>query len=133
MRHCSWIIAWRSAVLLVAPAIMNCSAPMLPTEAPLGRELAGRTASAPQTCVPTVSNSNLIASDASTLVYRSGSTIYVNHPSEPCSAIAPFNTLIADGQAGHYCRGDRIRGIEPAAGIPGPVCILGDWIAYRKP
>lgn len=133
MRYHSWIIAMRWGTLLVAPALISCNASILPTEAPLGRELAGRTASAPQTCVPAFSNGNLSASDANTLVYHYGSTIYVNHPNEYCSAIRPFNTLIVDAQAGHYCRGDRVRGMEPGSAIPGPVCILGDWIAYRKP
>jgi hypothetical protein len=104
-----------------------------PVDAALSRELAVRAAGAPQACIPTVSNGYLQAIDSSTLVYRSGTTIYINHPSEPCSAIAPFNTLIVDAQSGHYCRGDRARGLEPGAIIAGPICILGDWVAYRKP
>lgn len=45
------------------------------------------------------------------------------HPSAPCSAIAPLNTLIVDGQSGMSCRGDRdrdrVRGLELGAGIAG--------------
>jgi hypothetical protein len=103
-----------------------------PIDAPISYQLAGRAAGAPQACIPTVSNGSLTAIDSSTLVYRSGTTIYVNRPSASCSAIAPFNTLVVDAQAGHYCRGDRVRGIEPGAIIAGPVCILGDWVPYRK-
>jgi hypothetical protein len=26
-----------------------------------------------------------------------------------------------------------VRGLEPGAVIPGPTCILGDWVPYRLP
>lgn len=123
----------RPAILLVAPALAGCMHSNAPADAAFSRELAARAAGAPQTCIPTVPNGSLHAIDSSTLTYRSGSTIYINHPAAPCSALAPFNTLIVEAQSGHYCRGDRVRGLELGATIAGPVCILGDWVAYRKP
>jgi hypothetical protein len=131
VRFCSWITAIRPAIVLLTPALMSCTQSNAPADAALSRELAVRAAGAPQACIPTVSNGSLHAIDSSALVYRSGTTIYVNHPSAPCSALAPFNTLIVDAQSGHYCRGDRVRGIELGGGIPGPICILGDWVPYR--
>jgi hypothetical protein len=112
---------------------LSCAQSNAPADAALSQELAVRAAGAPQTCIPTVPNGSLHATDSSTLVYRSENTIYINHPAAPCSALAPFNTLIVEAESGHYCRGDRVRGLELGATIPGPVCILGDWIAYRKP
>ena len=119
------------AVLLLAPLLTSCMQSSAPSDAALSRQLAGRVAGPPQTCVPTVSNGNLTAMDATTLVYQSGTKLYVNYPSAPCPALAPLSTLIVDAQPGHYCRGDRVRGIEYGGGIPGPVCLLGDWVPYR--
>ena len=127
------IIITRPAILLMASALMSCAQPNTPSEPPLSRDLAGRIAGAPQTCITTDPSIGLSALDPSTFVYRYGSIIYVNHPRAPCTGVAPFNTLIFERQAGRSCRGDRIRVLELGAGIPGPVCILGDWIAYRKP
>ena len=123
----------RTAPFLIAALVASCAQSSAPIGAPYGQELAGRIAGAPRSCIRAVSNANLNAIDSSTFVYHSGDTIYVNHPGSPCPAIAPLNTLIVDAQQGRYCRGDRVRGLEPGAIIAGPVCILGDWVPYRKP
>lgn len=128
------MILSRPLVVMLAPALMSCMQPSTPPADPaLTRELAGRFAGAPRSCITNFSNSNLTAIDANTVVFRSGSTIYVNHLAAPCPSIAPFSTLIIEAQQGHYCRGDRVRGLEPNSIIAGPVCILGDWVPYRKP
>jgi len=123
----------RRSILLLAPMLVSCAQSVAPSDTLIRRELASRVAGTPQTCVPTVSSGTLTAIDSSTLAYHSGSTIYLNHPAAPCPAIAPLSTLIVDAAPGHYCRGDRVRGVEFGGGIPGPVCVLGDWVAYRKP
>ena len=128
-----WRISKSSASLLVALIVASCVQPSPPTRVSPDQELIGRVAGAPRSCITNLSDSNLTAIDSSAFVYRSGDTIYVNHPSSPCPGIAPLNTLIVDAQQGHYCRGDRVRGLEPGAIIAGPVCILGDWVPYRKP
>jgi hypothetical protein len=65
------------------------------------------------------------------VAYGFGRTIYINHFGGPCPGVAQLNTLIVDVQTDRYCRGDRVRGLEPGAIIAGPTCILGDWIPYR--
>ena len=128
------IPSMRSLLLLLLAAIVaSCVQSSAPVGVSLDPQLAGRVAGPPRSCITAFSNSNLTAIDASTFVYRSGDTIYVNHPSSPCPGIAPLNTLIVDAQQGHYCRGDRVRGLEPGSIIAGPVCILGDWVPYGRP
>jgi hypothetical protein len=122
----------RPLVLLFAIALTGCMRPIAPRGAGLAHELAGYAAGAPQSCVLTFPGHSLRVIDSSTLAYGSRGTIYVNYPGGPCPALSPFNTLIVDAQPGRYCRGDRVRGLEPGAIIPGPVCILGDWVPYRK-
>ena len=121
------------ALLLLTSSLAGCTQSNVSADTALNRELGVRTAGAPQACIPNSSNGSLHGVDSSTLVYRSGTTIYVNHPTAPCSGVAPFSTLIVEAQSGHFCRGDRARALELGATIPGPVCILGDWVAYRKP
>ena len=101
--------------------------------AELARQLAGRTAGAPQSCVPVTQNAPLEIVDRQTLAYRLGSTIYVNRLGSECPGMRPFNTLIVETNGSQYCRLDRVRALEPGSSIPGPICPLGDFIPYRLP
>lgn len=121
----------RKLILLTAAAAIGSCAPQPPAaESPFARDLAQRTAGAPQACISSATNQNLYVIDSSTIAYGQGQTIYVNHLPGSCPALSPFNTLIVDAQSGQYCRGDRVRGLEPGATIPGPTCNLGDWTPY---
>ena len=121
-------------LLVTACAIAGCAKPAEPGGTAFANELSGRVAGPPQSCVSNTSNQNLRAIDASTIALGLGRTIYVNHLPGPCPAIAPLNTLIIDARDGtQYCRGNRVRGLEIGAIIPGPTCNLGDWVPYRLP
>jgi hypothetical protein len=126
--RCSMLIA---TVILLTNA--SCARPTTPPGSVLAQELSGRIAGTPQSCVSSVPNQNLRVINQSTLAYGDGRTIYVNHLPGPCPGLGPLNTLIVDVQSGHYCRGDRVRGLETGAIIPGPSCNLGDWTPYRTP
>jgi hypothetical protein len=101
--------------------------------AAFARELTGYAAAAPQACVGTFPNQNLRVIDARTIAYGNGPTIYVNRLAGACPALSAYNTVIAEVHGGQYCRGDRVRGLEPGGIIPGPWCNLGDWTPYRRP
>jgi hypothetical protein len=122
------------ALLITACVVAGCTRPAEPPGGAFARELTGRVAGAPQTCVSAINNQNLRVIDASTVAYDSGRTIYVNRLPGPCPAIAQLGTVIVDARDGsQYCRGTRIRGLETGAIIPGPWCPLGDWVPYGKP
>ena len=99
----------------------------------LARDLAGRSAGEPQSCIPTQATSGLTGVDSRTVVQRSGRTIWVNRLDADCPGLRPFNTLIVEAHGSQYCRGDHIRMLEPGATIPGPICVLRDWTPYRTP
>ena len=123
-----------TALLITACAIAGCTRPAEPPGAAFTRELAGRVAGPPQSCISAFPNQNLRAIDASTIAYGSGRTIYVNHLTGGCPGLADLGTIIVDAQDGsQYCRGNRVRGLEIGSIIPGPACPLGDWIPYRRP
>jgi hypothetical protein len=101
--------------------------------AELARQLAGRSAGEPQSCVSITQLAPLEIVDRETIAYRSGSTIYVNRLGGNCPGLRPFNTLIIETHGSQYCRGDRVRTLEPGSSIPGPICPLGDFVPYRLP
>jgi hypothetical protein len=72
--------------------------------------------------------------DPQTVAYGYGATIWINHLPGPCPGLEQLSTIIVDARDGtQYCRGNRIRGLEPGSIIAGPTCNLGDWVPYRKP
>jgi hypothetical protein len=125
--------AMRKLMLVTAFVLVGCTRPAQPPGAGLARELAGRVAGPPQTCVNTFPNQNLRVIDASTLAYGYGRTVYVNRLGGPCPGLEPLSTVIIQSQGSQYCRGDRIQGREPSSIIAGPMCNLSDWIPYRTP
>ena len=122
----------RSLVFIsgVGLALASCTGPVEPAGAGVARELAGKVAGPPQSCVSTFPDQNLRVIDSSTLAYGYGRKIYVNHLPGPCPAIEPLNTIIVHAYGSQYCRGDQVQGREPGAIIPGPQCVLGDWTPY---
>jgi hypothetical protein len=95
-------------------------------------ELAGRTAGAPQRCVPVVQTGSLRIADPQTVVYGSGRTIWVNRVDSNCLRPGPLDVLVVEPMGTQYCRGDRIQSVDPVSKIPGPYCRLGDFVPYRR-
>ena len=124
-------LAMRWTILLLALVVAGCGERVATTSAAPPDELAGRVPGPPQSCAPSLRNESLRVLNTSTVAFGSGATIYLNHFAGPCPGVAPLNTMIVDVQTDRYCRGDRVRGLEPGAIIAGPTCILGDWIPYR--
>ena len=116
-------------LLILTVALAGCTRPAVPPDA-LASTIAGRTADPPQSCILTEPHGSIRAIDSGTVVYGSLSTIYVNRLGGPCPGLEKSSTIIVYANGGHYCRGDRIRALEPNSTIPGPNCILGNWIAY---
>ena len=122
----------RRLVFLLALASCSPVAPAPAGSDPFARELGERIAGPPQTCVSTIQSQGLRAVDSQTIAYDLGRTLWVNRLEQACPAISPHNTIIGESNGAQYCRGDRIRGLETGAIIPGPTCTLRDWVPYRR-
>lgn len=125
----------RIMIRTVAIALAGCQpVPLMPgTPAdPLTRELAGRVAGPAQSCISTQPNQNIRVINPATVAYEVGTTFWVNRLQQKCPSLSPHNTLIIERGGAQLCRGDRIRGLEPGATIPGPGCNLQDWVPYRS-
>jgi hypothetical protein len=99
----------------------------------LAAQLAGRTPGPPQDCVSIEQTSTLRPVDPQTVILDRGGTIYVNHLAGACGNLEPTDTLIVETHGSEYCRGDHFRS-QPFGGsaVPGPVCMLGDFVPYRR-
>jgi hypothetical protein len=122
-------IAGFASLAVLAGSCAPAQRPTAPTVIP---ELAGRTAGAPQRCVPTRPSDSLRIVDAQTVIYGSGQTVWVNRPASTCPGMDQMDVLVVDLIGSQYCRGDRVRTIDPVTKIPGPSCILGDFVPYRR-
>ena len=117
-----------AAGLLVAA----CAGPVVPPGDASASVTAGRVAGPEKSCISASTSEGLRAVDSATLAYGSGSTIYINRLGGSCPGLRDLSTIITEVRGGQYCRGDRIRALEPGAIIPGPPCGLGDWVPYRR-
>lgn len=117
---------------LLAAAITGC-APAVPAEGPaVIPELAGRTAGAPQRCVPTQQTGALRIADGGTVLYGTGRTIWANRLATRCLGMDRNQILIVEPFGSQYCHGDRVRTLDPISLVPGPACILGDFVPYSR-
>jgi len=120
-------------VIILAAALSACAAPQ-PEAAPRQpRELTGRTAGAPQRCVLIQSSESLRTSDDDrhTLLYGSGRTVWAN-PLGPSCGFGSNDVLVTEPLGSYNCRGDIVRSIDRYSGIPGPSCVLGDFVPFTR-
>ncbi len=127
-----------SMLLIAIPLLGSCTSDAPRPEngsnlSALASQIQGRTAEAPRSCIKSDYQHSLEAIDSETLAYGSGRVIYVSHLGAQCESLRSMATLIVEPSiAGQYCRGDLVRVREIGALIPGPPCIIGDWVGYRK-
>lgn len=121
-------------VSLAAVAILAaCAGPpqaSAPEQVPV--ELAGRTAGAPQHCVPMVRTDAFRVSQSNrhVLLYGTGRTIWANRVDDGCE-FNPNDVLVTQPFSGSYCRGDIVHSFDPSR-FPGPSCRLGDFVPYTR-
>ena len=121
-------------ILLLVLAVGSCAAPppgVQQDSAPL--ELAGLAAGSPEGCVTINSQQSLRVSDSNrhVLLYRDGRTIWANRIGQ--CMFGTDDILVTEPIGSHYCRGDIVRSLDRQSHIPGPACVLGDFVPYRRP
>jgi hypothetical protein len=86
----------------------------------------------PRSCVSISAGQGLIILHEGTVGLRSGRTLWVNRLPAACHGLHPLNTLLVEVYGSQLCRGDHFRVIEHPLSVPGPTCILGDFVPYRS-
>lgn len=89
------------------------------------------TAAETRSCIAITPGQSLTIVDDGVVGYRSGRTTWVNQLPGRCPGLHPLNTLVVEVHGSQICRGDRIRVIQHPLTTPGPICVLGDFTAYR--
>jgi hypothetical protein len=129
--------------LIAGTSLASCaqgdaqSTPMALTEKQaklLDKEISGKVPGEAVSCISHLGQSNIIRVSDDLLLYRvSGRLVYQNRLKSSCPGLARDNDIIVSEQYGsQQCRGDLLRLVDRVGGIPGPVCILGDFVPYRK-
>ena len=118
-------------VFVLALALAGCASKAIaPPGNTAAREIAGRVAGQPRSCIDTVPGQNVRALDNRILAYDQGAVLWLNRLRSPCPGISPAYTVIVESRTGQYCSGDHVRALDQGA-IPGRVCFLGNWTPYR--
>ena len=117
------------AILLGACAV----APPASAPGPL-TELGGRVAGVPQRCISLNPADALrtAENDRHVLFYGSGRTIWVNRLGPACG-FGRDDILVIEPMGSSLCRGDLVRSVDRYSRIPGPACVLGDFVAFSRP
>jgi hypothetical protein len=124
----------KTAIVIVAGALVgSCAAP--PPDTTPRRpavELAGRAAGPPQRCVLIQRNDALrtSTSDPGMILYGNGRTVFANDL-RGCG-FGANDILISEPRSSYYCRGDIIKSVDRYSRIPGPTCVLGDFVPYNR-
>ena len=121
----------RVLIVLMALLASSCAAPP-PERTGDPVELHGRTAGIAQRCVSLRPTDSLRASDTDphTLIYGSGQVIWANRLGQ--CAFANDDILVTEPTGSYLCQGDLVRSFDRSSHIPGPSCVLGDFVAYRR-
>lgn len=123
-------------VALIAIALGSCTAPPPsgppPPQGPVA-ELVGRAPGRPQNCVPIqqIESLRVPDNDRHILLYGSGRTIWVNNLGPECG-FGRDDILVTHPFGSSYCRGDIVRSVDRFSHIPGPACVLSDFIPYTR-
>ncbi len=102
----------------------------------LDRELGGKVAGEPVSCIPTTIANDLVRVSDNILLYRAGrNLVYKNElPGPGCPGLARDNDIIvSDVRGPGPCRGDILRLVDRGSGIGGGSCVLGSFVPYRTP
>ncbi len=99
----------------------------------LDKELGGKQAGAPVTCLPQSQRFDTVRVSDDVLLYRAGrNLVYRNNLRGSCPGLARDNDIIVTRQYGTgTCAGDIFHLVDRSSGIRGPSCAFGEFVPYR--
>lgn len=119
------------AMIAAAPAPADAR-PKLDPEAKLAKMLEGRVAGEPRNCIPLnrVSSSQII--DKTAIVYRDGSTLWVNRPASGASSLDDRDVMVTKTVGSQLCSIDTVQLVDSSSRSWNGFVSLGEFIPYRK-
>lgn len=101
-------------------------------EAELAKLLAGRSAGAPQSCIPLFPSLPSQTIDRTAIVYGRGQTLYVNRFVGGCSALDSTRIVITRTPVSRLCRGDAADVMTQTPSTLIGTCIFDSFTPYTK-
>ena len=125
-------------LLLITATVAACAAqPPAPrsaeAEAKFQQLLAGKAAGATVSCLPHYRADDMVTIDNSTVAFKDGRTVYVNHLIGECSGLnSGFYTLVTRSNGTGLCRGDIADVRDVQTGMIIGACAIGDFTPYKS-
>lgn len=130
MRQLALAIA-ASAVLLGGCATASGKPRLTPQER-LDKMLVGRVAGKPVSCISSFDSRDMTVLDKTAIVFRSGSTLYVNRP-QNADQLDSDDILVTRTFGSQLCRLDIVKTVDRGGRFENGFINLGDFVPYRKP
>ena len=99
----------------------------------LNKLLAGKTAGEPFTCLQHYRANDMVRIDDSTVAFKQGTRVYVNHLIGECANLTSgFYALVTRSNGTGLCRGDMADVRDLSTGMIVGSCAIGDWTPYKR-
>ncbi|HEX7929915.1 MAG TPA: hypothetical protein VF470_03285 [Sphingomicrobium sp.] len=126
-------------LLLAAAALTGCVTQPPPAtrsaeaEAEFQKLVAGKVAGNAISCLPSYRSGEMVPIDNSTVAFKNGSTVYVNHLIGECSGLkSGWYTLVTRSSGPGMCRGDIADVADVRTGMVVGSCAIGDFTPYTR-
>ncbi|WP_447757629.1 hypothetical protein [Sphingopyxis fribergensis] len=120
-----------AAALAVVPAASSAREKLAP-EDQLAKLLKDRVAGEPQDCITLSSVSSSQVIDKTAIVYRSGSTLWVNRPDGGASSLDDDDILVTKLNGSQLCSVDTVELRDRTSRMYSGFVSLGKFVPYRR-
>lgn len=117
------------AALLTGPVLE--AKPRLTPQQRLDKLLEGREAGEPRSCISTADTRDMQVLDKTAIVYRSGSTLYVNVPRN-ADQLDDDDIMITKVFGSQFCSLDIVQTVDRSGHFPTGFISLGDFVPYKR-
>lgn len=118
-----------AAAIAAAPAAAR---EKLTPEAQLDKMLEGRVAGEPQNCISLASARSSTIIDGTAIVYRAGSTLWVNRPKGGAESLDDDDILVTKTIGSQLCSIDAVQLVDRTSHFYSGFVSLGEFVPYRR-
>ena len=98
----------------------------------LAKALEGRVAGTPEKCIQLSRVNGSTVYDDTAIVYRVGSTLYVNRPENGANYLDSNDIMVVRSNIGQLCDVDTVQ-MRDQTGFMSGIIFLGEFVPYTKP
>ncbi len=121
-----------AAAMLAVPAA-SAARENIPPEAELAKLLEGRVAGEPRDCIALYAARGSTIIDETAIVYRIGSTLWVNRPEGGAGSLDDDNILVTRLTGSQLCSVDTVELRDRSSHMYSGFVSLGEFVPWRRP